>query len=218
MSSPGTNNTTIRLFTDPRNFRSHQVRIVCHEKDVNFEINDCDPNNVPAIIRDNNPYNSLPMLIDRDLVLYDSEIIIDYLEERFPHPPLYSVFPTIRAQTRLALLRIKREWVKPMETILAADQADAKNKNIRELRKQLHDNILATAPVFKEHDFFMNTQFGILDCYVTPLLWRLGIMDIELQNTLARPVVEYMKRMFLRDAFIKSCSREERQYMKGIRL
>lgn len=218
MNSVGASNSIIRLYSDLSNYASHQVRIACYEKDINFEVIECEEGSHPDIVKFNNPYNSLPTLSDRDLILYDSEVIIEYLEERFPHPPLYSVYPTVRAQTRLALLRIKKELVANMYALLDVEEKPMTDKKRAQVIKSLQQNLTAMAPIFKESPFFMSNTFGILDVYLVPLLWRLNIMDVEIKTKSCRPIIEYMKRMFMRDAFISSCTREERQFMKGIKI
>ena len=219
MTLIGASNSIIRLYSDPVDFASHQVRLVCNIKDVNYKMEQCDPNNPPDIVKFHNPYNSLPMLTDRDdVVLYNAEVIIDYLEERFPHPPLYSIYPTVRAQTRLALLRIKQELLHPMQQLLHPKLHKLKEKDITAIRGDFFNSLVSMSGIFKENEYFMSNTFGILDCYLVPLLWRIHTIGVKLSGRNCSPIVAYMRRAFLRESFVRSCTREERLFMKGIKL
>ena len=175
------------------------------EKGVAVEIIDVDPANKPAELADHNPYNDLPTLVDRDLVLYEPDIMMEYLDERFPHPPLLPVYPVARAQSRLMMYRIKKDWSILADQIL--DNPDAKNAD--KLRKELKESIVATAPIFAEKPFFMSDEFTIVDCCVSALLWRLPLLGIELNEAQAKPVIKYMERMFERESFRASLSEVE---------
>lgn len=200
-----TKRSSMTFFSDGKSHYSHRVRIVLAEKGVAVEIIDVDPANKPAELADHNPYNDLPTLVDRDLVLYEPDIMMEYLDERFPHPPLLPVYPVARAQSRLMMYRIKKDWSILADQIL--DNPDAKNAD--KLRKELKESIVATAPIFAEKPFFMSDEFTIVDCCVSALLWRLPLLGIELNEAQAKPVIKYMERMFERESFRASLSEVE---------
>jgi len=192
------------LFSNPRSAQSHRVRMVLMEKNITVEILDSDPQALPEDVIDLNPYGTLPTLIDRDLVLYESRIIMEYLDERFPHPPLLPVDPVSRATTRLYLWRIDYDWYRLMGIILAEGKEAAK------ARKQLKERLVASAPVFANKTFFMSDEFTLVDCSIAPLLWRLPQLDIELPPQ-AKPISDYAERMFRREGFKHSLSEFERE-------
>lgn len=183
---------------------SHQVRIVLAEKGVAVDIIDVDENSPCDELLDLNPYNTLPTLLDRELVLYHPRVIMEYLDERFPHPPLLSVYPVNRAKSRLMMYRIERDWYSLMKLILngSPDESDSS-------RVELQEGLLALAPVFADKPFFLNDEFSLVDCYIAPLLWRLPQLGIELSSE-GDPVLEYANRMFMRSSFQESLSDLER--------
>ena len=152
----------------------HQVRIVLAEKGVSVDILKVRDGQINEDLLELNPYNNLPTLVDRELVLYDTQVILEYLEERFPHPPLLPVYPVSRAKDRLMIRRIYNDWYSLMETILA-DSPDAK-----QARKDLLEAILMLNPVFAEMPYFLNEDFTLVDCAIAPLLWRFPLLDIKL--------------------------------------
>lgn len=192
------------LFSNPRSAQSHRVRMVLMEKNITVEILDSDPQALPEDVIDLNPYGTLPTLIDRDLVLYESRIIMEYLDERFPHPPLLPVDPVSRATTRLYLWRIDYDWYRLMGIILA------EGKEAPKARKQLKERLVASAPVFGNKTFFMSDEFTLVDCSIAPLLWRLPQLEIELPPQ-AKPISDYAERMFRREGFKHSLSEFERE-------
>jgi len=197
------------FYSDPVSHYSHRVRIVLAEKQVTVDLIDVDSDNVPEDLLDLNPYNSLPTLVDRALVLYESDIIMEYLDERFPHPPLFPVYPVARAQSRLWMYRVRREWCQLVDPLLAND---GEEEELEAMRARLRDSLIATAPIFGEKPFFMSDEFTIVDCCVTPILWRLPVMGIELPKTRAtRPLFEYRERLFNRDSIKASLSELERE-------
>ncbi|KKA45276.1 MULTISPECIES: stringent starvation protein SspA [Salinivibrio] len=198
--------SVMTLFSDASDLYSHQVRIVLAEKGVSVEIELVDPNNLPEDLVDLNPYNSVPTLVDRELALYNADIIMEYLDERFPHPPLMPVYPVARAQSRLMMYRIKRNWYTLVDQIMegSADDAD-------KARKQLREELLALAPVFAEDPYFLSEEFSLVDCYLAPLLWRLPALGIELTGPGAKQVKDYMTRLFERDSFLASLTEAERE-------
>lgn len=185
---------------------SHRARIVLAEKGVTFDLYEIDVDSQVDALVEINPYNTVPTLVDRDLVLYESEIIMEYLDERFPHPPLMPVYPVARARSRLMLHRVNRDWYTLMNKILA------KNGNaleVQESRKALYESIVSVTPMFKEMPFFLSEEFSLVDCAIAPMLWRLKSMGIILPPE-AKAVQEYAKRLFDREAFQVSLTDSER--------
>ena len=197
--------SSMTFYSDGKSHYSHRVRIVLAEKGVAVDIVDVDPANKPAELSDHNPYNDLPTLVDRDLVLYESDIMMEYLDERFPHPPLLPVYPVARAQSRLMMYRIQKDWSRLADVILE----DPDSKQAEEYRKELKESLIATAPIFAEKPFFMDDEFTIVDCCVSALLWRLPILGIDLNVAQAKPVLSYMERVFERESFKASLSEVE---------
>ncbi|MBT3733364.1 MAG: stringent starvation protein A, partial [Gammaproteobacteria bacterium] len=149
---------------------------------------------------------SLPTLIDRELVLYQSQVIMEYLDERFPHPPLLPVYPVARAQSRLFVHRIQRDWCTAVDTIMAGKSKDTV---IDRARKELRESLVTIAPIFDGKPFFMSEEFTLVDCCVGPILWRLPVLGIELPPKQGKPILDYMDRMFERDSFQASLSEAE---------
>jgi RNA polymerase-associated protein len=185
---------------------SHRTRIVLAEKSIHVETIDVQDGNLPEDLLDLNPYQSVPTLVDRDLVLYDSRVIIEYLDERFPHPPLMPVDPVARAQFRMALYRIERDWYQLAQQI--DDVTDRKQG--QKARKILRDSILASADVFKAKPYFLSDEFSLVDATIAPILWRLPAWEIDLPAQ-AQVVTNYMNRIFSRPTFRHSMSRLEQQ-------
>lgn len=203
-----TKRSTMTFFSDPTDYLSHRVRIVLAEKGVTVEIIDCDPDAIPEEVSEINPYNSLPTLLDRDLVLYEPNIMMEYLDERFPHPPLLPVYPVARGNARMFLHRIEKEW-SPL--IRAIEQTKRNNKRPTAAIKELRDQLITISPIFDEMPYFMSEEFSIVDCTVAPILWRLPHMGIELPPKQTRGLQDYQYRMFNRDAFQASLSEAERE-------
>ncbi|MBC6907312.1 stringent starvation protein A [Saccharophagus sp. K07] len=189
------------LFSDAKDHYSHRVRIVLAEKNVGVEVITADPLDLPKELSEANPYNSLPTLIDRDLTLYESRVMMEYLDERFPHPPLLPVYPVARAEIRQYIHRVEMDWC-PLVDALARD-----GKNSAEARKELTDSLVAIAPIFADKPFFMSPDFSLLDCCVAPILWRLPAFGIKIPSTRqTQPLLDYMERVFKRDSFVASLS------------
>jgi len=185
---------------------SQRVRLVLAEKGVAVDIVDVDPRNMPEDLVDLNPYHSLPTLVDRDLVLYESQVIMEYLDERFPHPPLLPVYPVARAQSRLYIYRSQRDGCGAVDMIVAGK---SKENVIEKARKELRESLVSIAPVFADKPYFMSEEFTLVDCCVAPILWRLPQLGIELPPKHGKPILDYMDRIFDRDAFQASLSEAE---------
>ena len=194
------------FYSDGNDHYSQRVRLVLAEKGVAVEIIDVDPAHIPEDLTDLNPYNSLPTLIDRELVLYQSQVIMEYLDERFPHPPLLPVYPVARAQSRLFVHRIQRDWCTAVDTIMAGKSKDTV---IDRARKELRESLVTIAPIFDGKPFFMSEEFTLVDCCVGLILWRLPALGIELPPKQGKPILDYMDRMFERDSFQASLSEAE---------
>ena len=202
------NRTSMALFSDPLDHYSHRVRIVMCEKGVTSEIIDTDSNNLSAEILEVSPYAELPVLVDRDVCLYDSVILMEYLDERFPHPPLLPVYPVSRAHIRLFIQRIQRDWCEIFDTLIEGT-SEAKAKK---LRVELKSKILGMSPILKEKDFFMSEEFSLVDCIIAPILWRLPLIGIEIKKDAKnKPIYEYMQRVFTKPCFVDSLSELEKE-------
>ncbi len=194
------------LFSDARDQYSHRVRMVLAEKGVAFDVIDVDPNNKPEDLAEINPYNSLPTLLDRDLVLYEANVIMEYLDERFPHPPLLPVYPVQRALSRLWITRVEREWSGRLDLLMAGK---GRETVLSKARKELRESIISIAPIFSEKPYFMNEDFSLVDCCVAPILWRLKEVDINLPERSTKPLQKYMQTMFERETFGSSLTETE---------
>ncbi len=195
----------MNLYSTATSIYCHRTRIVLAEKDIAHESIIVDPRNLPEDLIDLNPYSSLPTLVDRDLVLYNSRVIMEYLEERFPHPPLMPVGPVARAQTRLALFRVENDWY-PLAEIIETKTEKAAVK----ARKELMESIAASADVFSAMTYFLSDEFSLVDASVAPLLWRLPHYGIELPKA-AKAILSYADRIFDRDGFQRSLTEGERE-------
>ena len=194
--------SVMTLFSKPTCIHSHRTRIVLAEKNINIDIVNVDGPDLPEDLMDLNPYHTVPTLVDRDLVLYDSRVIVEYLDERFPHPPLMPVDPVTRAQFRLALFRIETDWYE------LADQFEPEGERrlASKSRKMLRESILASVELFAAERFFLSEDFSLVDCSIAPILWRLPIYGIELGSQ-AEAIESYMKRVFERPSFQDSPDR-----------
>ena len=198
------------LFSAPNGLQSHRTRIVAAEKGIEIDVINVVPGKYPQDLLELNPYNTLPTLLDRELVLYDARIIIDYLDERFPHPPLMPVDPTTRAQFRIAMYRIEREWYELGDQIEAA--TDPRQRAT--LAAQLGERISEAAELFKVKPYFLGDEFSVVDATIMPVLWRLKRYGIELPPS-AQPVTRYASLLQARPTFRASLSPTEVAMSKG---
>jgi len=205
MTSVANRRSVMTLFTLPDCPRCHSVRIVLAEKDIQADIIEMDPNNKPEDLADLNPYNSAPTLVDRELVLYDSHVIMEYLDERFPHPPLMPVDPVSRAHTRLTLFRIKKDWLS-----LVNDLESGEKERMDTARIILKESVISAAEVFAVKPYFLSNDFSLIDCTIAPILWRLPKYGIDLPHSAEiKPIFDYMDRVFSRDLFQLSLTQAE---------
>lgn len=180
--------------------------MVLAEKGVTCDIVEVDSENKPEDLAEINPYNSLPTLLDRDLVLYEANVIMEYLDERFPHPPLLPVYPVQRALSRLWITRVEREWSSRLDVLMSPK---SREPALSKARKELRESLVAVAPIFAEKPFFMHDEFTLVDCCVAPILWRLKLVDIQLPDRTCRPMQKYMQSIFSRESFRLSLSEAE---------
>ena len=197
--------SVMTLFSDAVCPQSHRVRMVLAEKGITVEIVNIDMANKPEDFIDLSPYQTVPTLVDRELVLYDPRVIMEYLDERFPHPPLMPVDPVSRARSRLALYRIERDWYSLLHDIESKGE-----KTAAKSRKILRDSIAASADVFGARQFFLSDEFTLVDASIAPILWRLKQYRIELPEQ-AKPVMKYAERLFGRESFATSLTEAEQE-------
>jgi len=193
------------LYSGPLCVHSHSCRIVLFEKDVDCQLEYVDPDSYPPELAEINPYNETPTLVDRELILYGAQIINEYLDERLPHPPLMPVDPVNRGRARLMMMRLQRDWLDTVRDI------DGVHKNASEsIRQVLRDGLIAISPVFNEQAYMLGNEFGLVDCFMAPLLWRLPLYGVDLPRQ-AKPIFEYATRLFERQAFVSSLSEAEHE-------
>jgi RNA polymerase-associated protein len=198
--------SVMTLFSRPTDIHSHRSRVVLAEKNINIEISNVAGPDLPEDLMDLNPYHTVPTLIDRDLTLYDSRVIVEYLDERFPHPPLMPVDPVTRAQFRLALFRIEKDWY----SIAEEAEVGGDGKLGTRPRKMLRESILQSTEIFAARPYFLSEEFSLVDCTIAPLLWRLPVYGIDLGAD-AEPIEAYMNRVFARRSFQQSLTELEQE-------
>ena len=191
--------------TDPF---SHRCRIVLYEKGMDFEIIDVDLMNKPEDLAVMNPYNTTPVLVERDLVLYESNIINEYIDERFPHPQLMPADPVMRARARLFLFRFEQEL---FSHVKALESGPAKGHD--KARLYIRENLIQIAPIFVKQKFMLGEEFSMLDVAIAPLLWRLDYYGIDLSKN-ALPLLKYAERIFSRPAYIEALTPSEKVMRK----
>ena len=195
------------LFSTANCIMSHCARLVAYEKGVPAEIEFFAPNEPPEDLLEVNPNGNSPTFVERDLVLYDARIIMEYLDERFPHPALHRMDPVSRANARMLIKRIDQDWYPLLEEVLInGDKKAAKAK------KMLKESLLSAAPVFEANTYFMSEEYSMIDCVMAPFLWRLPSIGIDIIS-LGKGVTAYSNRLFSRKAFQDSLSREEKDLM-----
>ena len=194
---------TLTLFSSVDDVLCHRARLVLAAKGVTYDFVPVDPQNPPEDLIDLNPYNSVPTLVDRDLVLYDTNVICEYLDERYPHPPLMPVDPLSRARLRLAVVRLENDW------LTLVDQIEAGGRPAELARKSLRDELVRNAPAFKASKFFLSPEMSLADCALAPLIWRFESLGLQLPRE-AQPIVDYGDRIFRSQGFTRSLTPDER--------
>ncbi|KUJ73536.1 stringent starvation protein A [Thiomicrospira sp. XS5] len=202
---PITQRSVMTLFSDSKGPSSHRVRLMAQEKDIPLEIIEVDTSEgIPEDLLELNPYGTLPTLVDRDLVLYDPQVIVEYLDERFPHPPLLSVDPISKARSRQMLRQIEQEWYQLAEIIVNSDD----DKEVKEARRDLQERLIQMIPVFEHQPYFMSDEYSLVDVSLAVLMWRLPYLGIDLPKS-AKPVIDYAEKVLAREEFPDSLSDDE---------
>jgi len=193
----------LTLFTAPDDIQCHRARLVLAAKGVVYDRVEVQPGKPHEELQEINPYGDLPTLQDRDLILYEPDVICEYVDERYPHPPLMPVDPLSRARLRLACVRIERDWLPEVAAIRAGGRA------AETARKRLRDALMTALPLFKAAKFFLNAEMSLADCLVAPVVWRLPSLDVQLPKE-GKPIVDYGERIFRSQGFARSLTTEER--------
>ena len=191
--------------TDPF---SQRCRIVLHEKGMDFQIIDVDLDHKPEDLAVMNPYNQVPVLVERDLVLHESNIINEYIDERFPHPQLMPADPVMRARARLFLFRFEQELFNHVQTLESGTQ-----KAQEKARLYVRENLIQIAPIFVKQKYMLGEEFSMLDVAIAPLLWRLDYYGVQMPKQ-AAPLMKYAERLFARPAFSEALTSAERGMRK----
>lgn len=198
----------MKLYSGTVDPYSHRCRIVLYEKGMDFEVIDVDLANKPEDLAILNPYNAVPVLVERDLVLSEANIINEYIDERFPHPQLMPADPVMRARARLYLFEFERDLFSHIKDIESGDDQQADKA-----RKAIADNLSILVPIFSKQKYLMGDEYSMLDVAVTPLLWRLGHYGIELPNQ-AAPLLKYAERLFSRPLYADAMTPSEKAMRK----
>ena len=197
------------LYSDPTDAASHAVRFVLAEKAINVEIHHVTMDDKPEDLNDLNPYSAILTLVDRDLVLYEPQIIMEYLDERFPHPPLMPVDPVARANNRLYRYRLQRDFY------ALIDDLESGEKGVSNAAKKcLRDHLSTLAPIFAQKTYFMSDDYSLVDCYLAPILWRLPAYGVRLPAH-ANALQNFADRLFEREAFAQSLTEAEYELRGG---
>ncbi len=188
---------------------SQRCRFVLFEKGMDFEIRDVDLYNKPEDISIMNPYGQVPILVERDLILYESNIINEYIDERFPHPQLMPADPVMRARARLFLFNFERELFIHVQALERRDQVKDLQKLQERARAQIRDRLTQLTPIFVKNKYMLGEEFSMLDVAIAPLLWRLDHYGIDMPKT-AAPLLRYAERIFSRPAYIEALTPSEK--------
>ena len=201
--------SVMSLYSDPTDAASHAVRFVLAEKAINVEIHHVTMDDKPEDLNDLNPYSAILTLVDRDLVLYEPQIIMEYLDERFPHPPLMPVDPVARANNRLYRYRLQRDFYALVDDLENGDKGVA-----NAAKKCLRDHLSTLAPIFAQKTYFMSDDYSLVDCYLAPILWRLPAYGVRLPAH-AKALQNFSERLFEREAFAQSLTEAEYELRGG---
>jgi RNA polymerase-associated protein len=195
--------TVLTLYTTADDVQCHRVRLVLAAKGVSYDRVEVDPNKPPEDLIDLNPYGNTPTLVDRDLTLYNPSVVCEYLDERYPHPPLMPIDPLSRARLRLASVRVELDWLSQIAAIREGGKAADTG------RKHLREQLLASLPLFKASKFFLNPEMSLVDCLVAPVVWRLHWLGVDLGRE-GKPILDYGERLFHSQGFARSLTAQER--------
>ena len=195
--------TALALYTTADGIQCHRTRLVLAAKGVSYERVMVDPAKPPEDLLELNPYGTTPTLVDRDLTLYNTAVVCEYLDERYPHPPLMPIDPLSRARLRLATVRIELDWLPEVDIIRAGGRpADA-------ARKRLREHLLSSLPLFKASRFFLNPEMSLTDCLAAPVVWRLPWLGVDLGRE-GKPIIDYGERLFASQGYARSMTAEEK--------
>lgn len=197
--------SVMTLFSAHDCVRCHRVRVILAEKDIAVDVVNLAPGEIPEDLSDLNPYSELPTLVDRDLALYGTHVITEYLDERFPHPPLMPVDPVSRSAARLALYRVERDWYHGLDQIHSAT-----GSGVAKARKLFLQSLLDATEIFDLKPFFLSDEFSIVDCAIAPVMWRLPSVGIPLAE-LPKSIRQYAIRVCQRSSFQQSMTEAERE-------
>ena len=193
---------------------SQRCRFVLFEKGMDFEIKDVDLYNKPEDVNVMNPYGQVPILVERELVLYESNIINEYIDERFPHPQLMPADPVARARVRLFLLNFEKELFAHVNILEGrGTTTKATDKQLEKARSQIRDRLTQLAPIFLKNKYMLGDDFSMLDVAIAPLLWRLDYYGIDMSKN-ALPLLKYAERIFSRPAYIEALTPSEKVMRK----
>ena len=202
MTTLANRRSAILLFSFPDCLHSHRTRLVIKEKEIAAELHEVDINNLLEEVKIISPYNDFPTLVDRELILQNSRVIIEYLDERFPHPPLLPVDPVARAKFRLALHRIEHQWYPEFND-------SYKNGTLTDsFKEKIKNYFLEIVPSISDK-FFMSDDFGLVDCSLAPLLWRMKHLNVEIPEN-KKIIEKYAERIFSRESFQNSLTETEK--------
>ena len=201
--------SVMSLYSDPTDPASHAVRFVLAEKAINVEIHHVTMENKPEDLNDLNPYSAILTLVDRELVLYEPQIIMEYLDERFPHPPLMPVDPVARANNRLYRYRLQRDFYALVDDVEHGDKGVS-----NAAKRSLRDHLSTLAPIFAQKTYFMSDDYSLVDCYLAPILWRLPAYGVRLPAQ-AKVLQTFADRIFEREAFKHSLTEAEHELRDG---
>lgn len=196
----------LTLFSSTDCVLCHRVRLVLAAKGVSYDLIPVDPQDPPEDLIDLNPYHSVPTLVERDMVLYAASVLSEYIDERYPHPPLMPIDPLSRARLRLGMLRLEHDWVPQVQAIQLGTRAQAEAG-----RKRLKELLTASVPLFKAYKFFLNPEMSLADCAMAPIIWRLDALGVSLPRDGAKTIEEYGNRIFRNPGFARSLTEQERR-------
>lgn len=203
MTQAAHSRTVLTLYTTDNDIQCHRVRLILAAKGVVYEREMVDPAHPPEDLVDLNPYGDVPTLVERDMVLYETSVVCEYLDERYPHPPLMPIDPLSRARLRLVAVRIEYDWLPLIETIQAGGRpADTARRHLRE-------QLLSAVPLFKASRYFLNPEMSLADCLVAPVVWRLSMLGVDLGRE-GKPILDYGERIFHTQGFARSLTGTER--------
>jgi len=198
----------MRLYSGTVDPYSHRCRIVLFEKGMDFEVIDVDLTNKTEDLAILHPYGEVPVLVERDLVLSEANIINEYIDERFPHPQLMPADPVMRARARLYLYNFEKDLFNHIKDIESGE-----DERVERARKVIRDNLTQLVPIFSKQSYLMGDEYSMLDVAITPLLWRLGHYGIELPNQ-AAPLLKYAERLFSRPMYAEAMTPSEKAMRK----